>query len=439
MLDNRELATVIWALLSVILATSIPRLRRFLVPMLRPVVRAMFQRSIVAFFGAFLVWSVLMIALAARIGLWDIGLLKDSVVVTVTMGFPLLFRAVTAKSGTAIVRELVSETIAFSAILTAYLNLESFPLWAELVLLPALTATYLLVVAANRSTMSRLRGCLHLVLTSAAALVIVWTSAQLISTAATRNWSELASEVALSVWLPFTFFPYLYGVSFIVAAEKIARRMRRYNPPARKSVVLAALLGLHLRLRWASAFLPTYEKPVSRSGSFREAREGMISFREGVRREEEEERGREAAVVTLAGEPGADARGEQIDRREFSGTKRALNRIVTAQALRYRQPGRWRYWDDLTELTLSPLSDFGLPEDHRIVVQITPDRQQWRAWRQLPNGWFLGVGGRDNRGGHYLYSGPTAPTTWPGGPGWADTATDPELPADWVRSDAPGL
>lgn len=138
----------------------------------------------------------------------------------------------------------------------------------------------------------------------------------------------------------------------------------------------------------------------------------MREFRDDVLHREGCEADRLANLDGFAGQPGADGTGAQLDRREFHGTKEALSFIHTAQALRCERLGE-RFWDDLTDMVISPPSKWGLPDQHGIVVETTRDRKKWRAWRTLPSGWVLGIGAA-GRFGEYRYSGALPPKTWPG-------------------------
>jgi hypothetical protein len=46
-------------------------------------------------------------------------------------------------------------------------------------------------------------------------------------------------------------------------------------------------------------------------------------------------------------------------------------------------------------MVVQPAERFGLPNAHGILVETTDTGQEWRAWRRLPNGWVLGIGGRE--------------------------------------------
>ncbi|MCD2441412.1 hypothetical protein LQ757_03870 [Agromyces sp. SYSU K20354] len=439
MLNNREIATLILIGLGIALILAIPSMRRTVLPAAGGVVRAAASSKVLAVFGLFLVWCVASIFMAWRIDLWDVALLKDSSLIVLTVGFPVLLAVVNAKSGGAILRKIVLETVALSSLLAFYLNLEPLDLLPELVLQFALFVVVIVIAAAGLSPNSKiLAGCLSVPLVIVVVGLFIWTTTRLVLTANERDWGATQMELALSVWLPLSMFGFFYGLAFFAAVETAATRMRRiWKPPAQKRAVLAVVVGLHLRLRWAAAFTGPYQKKVSRTSTVRGALAEMRAFRHDVLNREARERERRARLKVMAGEPGADGDGAQLDRREFDGTKGALRGMIwTAQENRFKGLGN-RYWDDLTEMVIQPASRWGLPDAHGIVVEVTDDHQNWRAWRRLPSGWVLGVGGRDGSRREYLYSSADAPDAWPGDADWFDTAIALHLPVDWERDDAP--
>lgn len=439
MLNSREFASLILigALISVLFV--LPKTRRAVGPHIIGILRIIAaSETLLLVWGLFLLWSAGWVWLAARAGAWNFDLLKDTLVIVFTIGFPLLFQAVSAKSGAAIIRRIAGETIAISAFLLFYLNLEPFPLWAELIVQPLVTFLALTqYVASRKSGAKRIHGCLGVLLTVLGILLALWTTVQIVLGAAERDWEGTLLGLALSIWLPLAMFPFFYATAFYSAAQKIARRLRRiYKPPALRRVTLAVILGFHFRLKWSHNFVPSYEKRFLRAKTFGEAVGLMSDFRSDVERREGLEADRLANLEAFSGQPGADGRGGQLDRREFEGTKRALEFIDVAQGLRYERLGN-RYWNDLTDLVLQPADRFGLPHAHGVRVETTADGQAWRAWRRMPSGWHLGIGGTGGKPGHFLYTGADKPTNWPGDPGWSDVSRDLVLPEDWTRRDRP--
>lgn len=437
MLNNRELASVILIALLILLALALPKWRRKLLPSLSAVARSFFKWPILRIFCLFLAWVTLWVWLAWLVGVWDPELLKDTVITLFGVGFPLLFSSIRAKSGVEIIRHIRRETLTLSALFLFYLNLESLPLWGELIAQPLIVLLTMMTALAQRDEKGRrIVGCFSIPLLLIGIALIVWTTAQTVVKWDKLDWSELLAQLGLSVWLPITMFPFLYVVAFYAATEVILKRLLWTNKEMPLRARLGVLAGLHGSVRWAKQLTGRYHH-VAQAKSFRGALSEMREFREDVTRREQREADRLADLDGFAGQSGVDGTGAQLDRREFDGTKRVLQFIHTAQALRYERLGE-TFWDDLTDMVVSPASKWGLPDQHGIVVETTGDKKKWRAWRRTPSGWVLGIGAT-GRFGEYRYAGDRPPTSWPGGSDeWIDAAVALG-PVDWERNDASRL
>ncbi|VXC06095.1 conserved membrane hypothetical protein [Microbacterium sp. 8M] len=433
MLNNRELASVILIGLLILIGLALPKWREILLPAFRTVAGAFFQWVILRIFGLFVVWVALWVWLAWIIGAWDLGLLKDTIITLFGVGFPLLFSSIRAKSGVEIIGHIRRETLTLSTLFLFYLNLESLPLWGELIAQPVIVVLSAMTAFAQRDAKGRrVVGCFSIPLFLIGIGMIVWTTLQTVNNWDKINWPELLGQLALSVWLPFAMFPYLYVVAFYAATESILKRLLWMNKDMPLRARLGVLVGLRGSVRWTKELTGRYNH-VAQARTFRGALAEVRDFREDVHRRHRREADRLANLEGFAGQVGVDGTGAQLDRREFDGTKRALDFIHTAQALRYERLGG-TFWDDLTDMVISPASKWGLPDEHGIVVETTGDKKKWRAWRRLPSGWVLGIGAT-GRFGEYRYAGAEPPTTWPGSSDeWVD-ATVALGPPDWERND----
>lgn len=437
MLNNRELASVILIGLLILIGLALPKWRDILLPAFRTVAGSFFQSVILRIFGLFVVWVALWVWLAWIIGAWDVGLLKDTIIILFGVGFPLLFSSIRAKSGVEIIGHIRRETLTLSTLFLFYLNLESLPLWGELIAQPVIVLLSVMTAFAQRDEKGRrVVGCFSIPLFLIGIGLIVWTTVQTVNNWDMIEWPDLLGQLALSVWLPFAMFPYLYVVAFYAATESILKRLLWMNKNMPLRARLGVLVGLRGSVRWAKELTGRYNH-VAQARTFRGALAEVRDFREDVDRRHRREADRLANLEGFAGQVGVDGAGAQLDRREFDGTKRALDFIHTAQALRYERLGD-TFWDDLTDMVISPVSKWGLPDEHGIVVETTGDKKKWRAWRRLPSGWVLGVGAT-GRFGEYRYAGAEPPTTWPGSSDeWIDAAVALG-PPDWERNDGSRL
>lgn len=437
MLNNRELASVILIAALIVLALALPKWRNVVLSSLRTIARSMFKWAILRIFGLFVVWVALWVWLAWLAGAWELELLKDTVIILFGVGFPLLFSSIRAKSGAEIIGHIRRETLTLSTLFLFYLNLESLPLWGELIAQLVILLLSVMTSFAQRDKKGRrVVGCFSIPLPLIGLGLIVWTTVQTVNNWDKLDWPDLISQLALSVWLPFAMFPYLYAVAFYAATETILKRLVWTNKEMPRRARLGVLAGLHGSVRRAKELTGRYHY-VARAKSFRGALSEMRDFRDDVTRREHREADRLADLKGFAGHAGVDGTGAQLDRREFDGTKRVLRFVHTAQALRYERRGK-KFWDDLTEMVVSPASKWDLPLQHGIIVQTTKDQEKWRAWRRLPSGWVLGIGAT-GRFGEYLYAAAEPPTTWPGASDqWTDAAISLG-PVDWERNDGSRL
>jgi hypothetical protein len=269
---------------------------------------------------------------------------------------------------------------------------------------------------------------------------ITWATVALIQDWGSLDWAELLRSYLLTLWLPALLLPLYYVVAFLMKVEVLLARLSFVAPDRTlaRRVRLAMILGLHFRVKLSARFDGRYNR-VALLTSFRETRRFMKEFRADVRREDASEYKRVATLRSNAGIAGVDANGAQLDRREFHETKDRLEFISLCEMGQYPNHGN-RYWSDADGLTdlMVDATRYGLPTNHGITVQTSADGQKWRAWRLLPSGWVLGMGGSAWRS-EWVYAAADAPTSWPGDgdPQWTDKLTSADLPADWSTDDRP--
>jgi hypothetical protein len=246
---------------------------------------------VLAVFGLLVLWCVPFIWLAAHFGVWDLSLLKDSIILVVVVGFPILFKSVGQKSGTRILRDVVRDTLRPTAILVFYLNLESLPLWTELIAVPLFTFLVLLnAMAGTKPEWRRTQGCIGVVLAILGVGLIAWTVILTVQQFAQTDWMAVALGFALSVWLPVVMFPCFYAASFYAASE-LDLTMLRFKSGTPTRVQLAAFLCLRFSLKWAAAFRGK-EYPVGQLRTFRDASHAMRDFRAATKRDSQLEKDR---------------------------------------------------------------------------------------------------------------------------------------------------
>lgn len=437
MLNERELATLVVLAMIVVAGLINRNARAGLLSGFVAVGKALWNRHVIGVLLAYAAWVTLCVFGASAIGLWQLSLLKDTILTALVVGLPLLFRALNNKTGGLLLRDVAKEALGLSAFVAFYVNLSPLPLWAEILLQLVLILLVLMQVAVQRIDASTgqkaLSGCVNFALVALGIGLIAWSTVRLVNQWQTLDQKELFLQLSLAVWLPLALFPFLYGFAYVAAVEGILLRVSRLNDGVAWREKAGILVGLSFSLRTAKAFSGPHLR-LTGDRTFRGAVEHARNVKDDLDRREARALDQVQTLDALAGVLGADAEGAQLDRREFNGTKKALRWLHTCQSGWYERQGN-RFWGaERTDDMLRPPTRYELPDQHGVIVETTPDRTRWRGWRALPSGWVLGIGGTD-RTSQFLYAGPAPPSSWPGDDAeWIDAARE-TWPVDWDRND----
>lgn len=436
-LDNRVVAAVILFVgVSALFFAFLPT-RGKVLRSIWSILRAMASWKILFPFVLLVGWAVLAVFVAFIFGVWDLSLLTESVIVIVIGGFGVLFTASKALTGKGLVSEIMSPAISVIAIVAFYIGLVPLALWVEipfqaLLLVVVLIQAFTSDNKDHKTIFQLVNGIL--VLTGIG--LLVWTTFQLVANSAEYDWVLIMKGFVALVWIRVAMVPYLYVFAVVSATETIFARLRGVNGTRpRRRVRLAIILGLHGSLKLANRFKGRYND-IGKVKTYKETRNAMKNFRNDVKSQQEREERRIIDLRDNAGKQGTDSSGAQFDRREYNETKHILDFIWMCQIGRYEGNGK-RFWNDLTDAIVDIDSHRkALPKNHGFIVQTTKDRKKWRAWRVLPNGQVLGVGGT-NKNNKYLHQGAKPPTSWPPTKAeWFD-ADKENLPSDWKKADTP--
>ncbi len=436
-LNSRETASVIIFTAMVLVVVASSRSRRDLAVTLGRVAQALAGRVVILTFVLYVAWVAAAVTLAWRVGLWGADQLKETILIALLVGVPLLFGCVSATDGAAISRRALSATLGVGALTAAYLNLAAFALGWELALQTVVLVLTLTVVVAE-SGVGQANGCASpakIALGSIGLVVLVITAIEALRQNSRADWSGQFHDFALSVWLPLACLPLLYVLALLAALEmallRISGRAPKDHTPL--GVRIALVAGFRMRLLYARAFASQWIDRVAAANGYRQATMTMREYRYAIQEHRYAERRRLARLSTLAGVPGRGLEG-WLDRREFAETKRLLSDVWMWAASAERSKGRY---DAKALSDLLPREASLLPQDRPIVVEVSPDGNAWRAWRSTPGGYVFGTGGR--RGSdQWEYDGPELPRTFPGESDhqWRDRQVE-EASDEWAIDDDP--
>ncbi len=394
MLTTREIATFIWLVpVTTLLWWKVPSLRnpvrRFVGIFLQPV-----------FFvpaALFTAWMVLLIFVAARLGAWDWARLKDTLY-WVVPGFILMFGATKAATEPGFFRRRARDAVGYSVFFAFYLGLVTLDLPWELALVPVLTILSLIstfggAALSGTTAVSRRAGNRAGVIAGVIVIgLLVYTTVGLAQNPAAIDRPDLARGLALPVWLTLGALPFVWAMSVLFVYENALVHMRIATTEGRlpwKSV-LALIVTFRFRRTALHRFAGHWPRELVIAKGFREARTVIAKQETEVKAEAAAKQKAADDLKRYAGVPGLDARGRQLDKREFKETTDALETLASAHMGWYRSHGS-RYQRDLMD-KFGDVYVRGLPAEHGITMKVSGSGQSWYAWRRTPSGLCFGIG-----------------------------------------------
>lgn len=381
----------------------------------------------------YLFWIAGIVALAKKAYLWNVTLLKATILWVILAGFGFVFDLNDAIKKPGFFGRALKRAVGVLALVEFLVSLKSFPIWLEL---PgqglALVFGLVGVVAEREPQYGPVKRLANGYLTFFGFGALGWSIYYLLKDRSMIDLPSLGQELLLPVWLTGFALMFVYAFAVVAAYQGAFLRMRfwKKDGPQWKQR-LALLLRSHIRLGrlrlWNGAGLGR----IANAGTFRSAWREMSA----LRAEDEERRAEEAAatrrLVENAGVIGADEEGRQLDQREFAETCDALQWLASCEMGHYRSRQN-RYHSDVLSMAAVQFPDQGLPQDHGVEIHISFDGQSWYATRQTITGWWFAIGAAGPPADQWLYDGSTPPKGFPKEPEW-DRFGDGPSSANWIE------
>lgn len=416
MITNREIATVVWLVIFLVVSSTKAEVRASF----SSLARAFFRIKIVVPLLLFAGWLASWVWLADKAGLWEPYLLKDTATWFAVSGLVLLMNANRVAEDEQYVRSTIRSTFQVSVILGFFLNIITFSLIVEFLLLPIMAFLVMATTLAERDVqLARSKRLFEVLLAGITGALVILTAVDIYRQRHDLDLGELWRSFAMTVWLPVVALPFVSGFALIASYELVFMRLGFANDRRRVGLKtrLAIVLGLNGQLRDVNAFTGGWARQVAEAPTFRIALQRVRSFRQHRVKQHLEERERQDRLKRYAEIDGTDAEGKRLDQRGFAETKEALRWLATCHMGWYRNRGG-RYHPNLLE-RLGGFSSKGLPEEHGIMMEGRGDGQAWYAWRRTVSGWVFAIGAAAKPPDQWLYDGADPPTGFPGSAkGW---------------------
>jgi hypothetical protein len=246
--NNRELATAIWLLVFAVWALRKSEVRRSI----GGVFRAFWRFKIVVPVCLMTIYITAIVVLLERIGMWEVGLLKDTIVWFFAGAMVMMVRFATADDTENIFRKILTDSIKIVILLEFLVNTYTFPLIVELILVPLFTFITMIDVVANMKEEHAIVAKLTKGIQVIAGFVILGIAVNR-AFADFQNLKSLDTfrSITLAPLLSVLMFPFIYIMLVISKYELMfirlklgrekSRSLKRY---ARRRIIMHAGLSL---------------------------------------------------------------------------------------------------------------------------------------------------------------------------------------------------
>lgn len=417
LLNNRELASIMWLAVAGMWVVWQLHNDDSDSPTLYPLLSGL--RSLAPHLLLYGSWVALLSWMAARVGLWNVGLLKHTILWMLLSGLGLFFGATDALKQKGWFHQVLTKTVGATVIVEFVVNLRSFPLLVEIGLQPIVFLAIVLPVVGKKPEHqpgARVGSGVTAWLGFAA---LAWTLVGLVDQWADLDHGQLAREFVLPLWLTLGALGFIGPLSLYLGYDRLFRMMTwRANGASVWRQKLAVVLRAGPRLRVIRDLQVPYDHSVAKAEGFCGAWKAIGSVRRQRRSKEADERAAAQRLIDNAGLEGWDEDGQRLDQQEFTETRQALRWLATCQMGHYRNQGE-RYRDDLLPIVESHFERDGLPADHGIKLNVAADGQAWYAYRRTISGWYFAIGAAESPPDQWCYDGAEPPTDFPNDESWS--------------------
>ena len=422
LLNSREWAIVTLVVLLGVFVILNPAARANLLPL----AKSLAARAVVVPVVALACWVGLLVAGASRVGLWNSGLTKDTVVWFLASAFATVFAALKAAKIDHYFWKATKQAAGAAVFLQYAMNLYTFNYLVEL----ALQVSFALLggMLALTEHDARHRSVRPLVLVLGVLVFVpfaTFTARGLVRIWADMDGQQLALGLGLSIWLPLGVLPFVWALAIFMTYEVLLQRMNRpvfgLNAPIRTRLAAVMALGADLRAVNDLSMSPADLRAVASAGTWRDVYDAVRVYRRRRDRRRAEPALKIQRLARFAGATGVDTAGRQLDQREIGETQRALEWLATCHMGHHRNRGRYRA--DLMDV-LDGFTREGLPQRHEVHTEVSANGERWHAWRRTPSGLVLGIGASSPPPDQWFYAAmepPTGPP--PSGAGWEHWAS----------------
>lgn len=435
-LDTRQIATLIWVVVIIMTLILWPRTRRAVWPALREVFRAMLTWRVFVSLIAYFTYAAAALFATSKFVFWHEYPLTDAILIVTFVGLPILFSLGDKQDGEQLIKKVLRQTLGISALMVFLVGLSPLALTGELILQSILGLLILSSLAVGRyKKHKRVKNSIDVVI----GIIILWLIVRVLAVA-TSSWSRedfygALDELVLSIILPTLLLPFVYIFALIIRYETVFTVSRNFNNSKKMSMPakMACLTGINIQLGPLNSLGGIWLQKLNEAPDLREALSITSSLKRAYREQRYKNKIRNKRLRNMKGVIGVDENGLQLDRREFYESKHDLESLLYMQMGQFRNVHRHYNSEFPVEIAVSKLA-----KNHDITMKVRSDKKAWYAWRQMPNGYYFGVGGSPSVDEVWLYESTSRPDSFPSKnhKSWHESSGGPK-PPEWQFDDSP--
>jgi hypothetical protein len=253
-LSNREIATLIWLIVFAVGVFSYTNMWQSFYHALK----AFCAPQILTPLAAAFTYIAASLFFLSAVGIWEWASLKTSVIWALTFALVAVFDVNRITEDSMYFRKTLRDIFSATAIVVFVMELHSFSLLAELVLLPLMSAVGLAyAMSKTQPEWKSVRNLLEFILTIICLWIFIYKIYQITLDFRKLNTEDTAKEFFIPILLSLMFLPFIYCLSVYETYEKTFRRIRsRIDDPslqnyARWQAILHFRTDLDFLRRWA--------------------------------------------------------------------------------------------------------------------------------------------------------------------------------------------
>lgn len=246
--NNREIAIAVWILVIFIILLFIRGIRKSL----KDLVKVLFHRKILILVLSIIVHTVGITFVLYLLNFWNISLLKDTILWLCFSGIVICFRYVSSKEDENLLSNIIIDNIKIVIIIEFIANFFTFPLAAELVLIPFMVFIAGLDVIAKTDkkniSVVRLLNGLQIII---GLFIFIYALSHAIADYKNFVSLDTLKSFLLAPLLAVLFSPFVYFMALLVKYELLFLRLemgceksKKLKNYAKKKIILYCLLSL---------------------------------------------------------------------------------------------------------------------------------------------------------------------------------------------------